>query len=273
MTFRPRQSPLIAASLLVLGAGACASRQAEDLAYIERPVEQLYLTGTDALERNRYLEAIQHFNEVERQHPYSEWAQRAQVMSAYTSYKQRDYEAAIAGARRYLDFNPASDSAPYAYYIIAISHFDQIVDVGRDQGTTESAKAALTDVVRRFPETDYARDAQLKLDMVNDQLAGKEMTVGRWYLREGQHVAALNRFRTVVADYATTSHSPEALYRLVEGYLTLGLTEEAKSAAAVLGHNHADTQWYADAYTLLAGQGVQVDEAPETRRKRFLGIF
>lgn len=265
---------LIAVMLVTTGAlSACGGRRSQDLAYVERPVEQLYLTGTESMERGRYEQAIAYFNEVERQHPYSEWASRSQIMSAYTSYEARRYDDAISSAQRYINLHPGNDTAAYAYYLIAISYFEQIVDVGRDQGITENAKAALLDVVNRFPDSDYARDARLKLDMVNDQLAGKEMAVGRWYLRNGQHLAAVNRFRTVVASFGTTSHAPEALYRLVEGYLTLGLTEEAQAAASVLGYNHPKTVWYADAYELLTGEGITLAVEPEAERKKFLGIF
>ena len=270
-----RQTRLIA--LLLAGTGvltACqTAKRNEELAYVERPVEQLYLTGTDAMERGRYDDAILYFNEVERQHPYSEWASRAQIMTAFTAYEARRYDEAITAARRYIELHPGNDETAYANYLIAICYFEQIVDVGRDQGTTEFAKSALTDVIRGYPDSDYAKDAQLKLDMVNDQLAGKELAIGRWYLRNNQALAAINRFRTVVTDYPTTSHSPEALYRMVEGYLTLGLVDEAQETAAVLGYNHPGSDWYADAYTLVTGQGASLDVIPAGQRRKFLGVF
>ncbi len=265
----------IAMSIALAGVlGACSSSgRSQDLAYVERPVEQLYLTGTEAFEKRRFAEAVQYFNEVERQHPYSEWASRSQIMTAYAHYQSRDFEEAIAAADRYLGLHPGSESAPYAYYLKAVSYFEQIMDVGRDQGITENAKAALLDVVRRYPDTDYAKDARIKLDMVNDQLAGKEMTVGRWYLRNDQHLAAINRFRTVVSDFGTTSHAEEALYRMVEAYLSLGLLQEAQEAAAVLGYNHPSSDWYASAYFLVTGEGGSLDVTPTGERKKFLGIF
>jgi outer membrane protein assembly factor BamD len=231
---------------------ACnSSRQARDLAYVERPVEALYNTGADEMDNRDYVSAIEYFNEVERQHPYSEWARRSTMMSAYASYRSRRYDDAVSTAQRYLSLNPAGQAAPYAYYLIALSYFQQIVDVGRDQKTTELARDALNDVVRRFPQTDYARDASVKLDMVKDQLAGKEMEIGRWYLDRNQHLAAVNRFKTVVDDYQTTTHTAEALHRLVEAYLSLGLRDQAVAAASVLSYNYPDSEWYEDSYALV----------------------
>ncbi len=250
---------------------ACQSRgRTERVAYVERPVEQLYKRATDELDDHDYSNAILLFNEVERQHPYSEWARRSSLMSAYASYSSRKYDDAILTSQRYLSLNPAGTGAPYAYYLISQSYFDQIMDVGRDQKTTELARAALLDVVRRFPETDYARDATIKLDMVYDQLAGKEMTVGRYYLRRNQHLSAVNRFRTVVKDYETTSHAPEALHRLVETYLSLGLKQEALAAGAVLGYNYPDSTWYRSSYRLLSGQGLDPEATTESQRRTWL---
>ncbi len=239
-----------------IGLSACSSnRQARDLAYVERPVEALYNAAAREMDRGDYISAIELFNEVERQHPYSEWARRATMMSAYASYRSRRYDDAVSTAQRYLSLNPAGQGAPYAYYLISLSYFQQIVDVGRDQKTTELARDALNDVVRRFPDTDYARDARIKIDMVNDQLAGKEMEIGRWYLRRNQHLAAVNRFKTVIDDYQTTSHTPEALYRLVEAYLSLGLRDQAVASASVLGYNYPNSQWYEDSYALVEEGG------------------
>ena len=250
---------LVCAALLVT---ACSSnRRARDLAYVERPVEALYNAAADELDSNDYVSAIQLFNEVERQHPYSEWARRSTLMSAYASYRARRYDDAISTSRRYLSLNPAGQGAPYSHYLIALSYFQQIVDVGRDQKTTELARDALNDVVRRYPGTDYARDAQIKIDMVQDQLAGKDMEIGRWYLRRNQHLAAVNRFKTVVDEYQTTTHVPEALYRLIEGYVSLGVMDQAIAAAAVLGHNYPDTEWYRDGYRLLDRMGMVKQEA------------
>lgn len=262
---------MLALPLLALALTACQNaRRDEQLAYVERPVEQLYSRATEELDKRDYDDAILLFNEVERQHPYSEWARRSSLMSAFASYESRRYDDAISTAQRYLSLNPAGQGAAYAYYLIAASYFDQIMDVGRDQKTTELAKAALNDVVRRYPGTDYARDATLKLDMVQDQLAGKEMEIGRWYLRRNQHLSAVNRFRTVVKDYDTTSHAPEALYRLVETYLSLGLKQEALASGAVLGYNYPETNWYRDAYRLLGNEGLDPEAASEAQKRTWL---
>ncbi|GAB5458709.1 MAG: outer membrane protein assembly factor BamD [Henriciella sp.] len=262
---------LILTPLFALAITACQnSRRAEELAYVERPVEQLYQRATEELDDRDYQNAIVLFNEVERQHPYSEWARRSTLMSAFASHEMRRYDDAISTAQRYLSLNPAGQGAPYAYYLISISYFDQIMDVGRDQKTTELAKAALTDVVRRYPETDYARDAEIKLDMVQDQLAGKEMEIGRWYLRRNQHLSAVNRFKTVVTDYETTSHTPEALHRLVETYLSLGLKQEALAAGAVLGYNYSESVWYRDSYRLLGNEGLDPTAASDAQKRTWL---
>ena len=268
----PIRTPLaLTASLLALSITACqAGNRNEEIAYVERPVERIYNLALTELDKRDYVEAVALFNEVERQHPYSEWARRSALMSAYASYEARRYDDAISTAQRFIALNPAADDAAYAYYLIGVSYFDQIVDVGRDQNTTELAKASLTDVVRRFPESDYARDAGLKLDMVEDQLAGKEMEIGRWYLRRNQHLAAVNRFRTVVKDYETTGHTPEALHRLVETYLSLGLKQEALAAGAVLGYNYPNSVWYRDSHRLLTGQGLDPDGVGEGQRRTFL---
>lgn len=255
--------------LVVAGAAAvataCAGRPREEVQFRERPVEQLYEEALQQLDRKYWAEAGVAFDEVERQHPYTEWARRAILMSAYSNYQANKYDEAIAAAQRFITLHPGNRSAPYAYYLIAMCYFEQILDVGRDQNTTLNAKNALLEVERRFPNSDYARDASLKLDMVNDQLAGKEMEVGRYYLRRDQYIAAANRFKTVVSEYQTTSHTPEALYRLVETYLALGVTEEATAAGAVLGYNFPGSPWYQDAYRLLKGQGLTPEESPEKR--------
>ena len=262
---------LLATSVSALVLTACQNNnRRQELAYVERPVEQLYARATDEMDKRDYDQAILLFNEVERQHPYSEWARRSSLMSAFAAYESRKYDEAVGTAQRYLSLNPAGQGASYAYYLIAVSHFDQIMDVGRDQKTTELARDALLDVIRRYPETDYARDATVKLDMVQDQLAGKEMTIGRWYLRRNQHLSAINRFRTVIKDYDTTSHAPEALHRLVEVYLSMGLKQEALAAGAVLGYNYPDTVWYGYSYRLLSGQGLDPEGATEVQKRTWL---
>ena len=263
---------LITSLMLALGVTACqsAATRNEQLAYVERPVERIYNLALAELDKGDYAESVALFNEVERQHPYSEWARRSALMSAFASYQARDYDQSIATAQRFISLNPAADDAAYAYYLIAVSYFDQIVDVGRDQNTTELSKAALTDVARRFPDSDYARDANLKLDMVQDQLAGKEMELGRWYLRRNQHLAAVNRFKTVVKDYETTGHAAEALHRLVETYLSLGLRQDALAAGAVLGYNYPDSDWYQMSYRLLSGEGMDPNLVDEAQKRTWL---
>lgn len=218
--------------------------------------EVLYNNGRTAFDEGNYKEAVNQFDEVERQHPYSEWAPRAQVMAAYAQYKGQKYDDAVLTLERFVKLHPGHESAPYAYYLIALCYYEQISDVGRDQGITQKAQKSLEDVVRRFPGTDYARDAQLKLDLVEDHLAGKEMMVGRYYLERHEYLSAANRFRYVIEHYQTTSHVPEALHRLVETYLELGVTDEAKRYAAVLGYNFPGSDWYQRSYALLEGKGA-----------------
>ncbi len=267
LSAKPIALVILAASLSLTGCQNKDKRK-QELAYVERPVEQLYNQAAGELDKRQYDKAILLFNEVERQHPYSEWARKAMVMTAYANYQSRDYDEAISAARSYISLHPGGTEAAYAYYLVALSQFDQIVDVGRDQETTELAKAALVDVMRRFPDSEYSRDAKIKLDMVNDQLAGKEMEIGRWYLRSNQTLAAINRFRTVIDDYDTTSHSPEALHRLVEAYLTLGLHAQALEAGATLGYNYPDSDWYKMSYSLLTDEGM--DPEAEATPKRTL---
>ena len=226
-------------------------------------MEVLYAVGLERLDQNRYAEAIQFFQEVERQHPYSPWSRRAILMQVYAHYQRNAYEDAIAAADRYIQLYPGSPQASYAFYMKAICYFEQIVDVGRDQAATGHALNSLTEVMRRFPDTQYASDARVKIDMVNDQLAGKEMEIGRWYLNRDQPLAAVGRFRRVIDTYQTTSHTPEALFRLVEAYLTLGLVQEAERNAAVLGANFPGSRWYSDAYGLVTNQGGQLEQEPQ----------
>jgi outer membrane protein assembly factor BamD len=235
---------------------------AREEAYTERPVDQLYRAGAQRLDSRKWNEAIDYFSEVERQHPYSEWSRRSILMQAYAHYQANEYEDSISDADRFIQLYPGSPNAAYAFYLKSICYFEQIMDVGRDQGSTRNALAALRDVVQRYPRSSYARDAKVKIDMVNDQLAGKEMAIGRWYLNQNQPLAAIGRFKTVIERYQTTSHTPEALYRLVESDLTLGLTDEAKRNGAVLGYNFPGDAWYSDAYKLLSKKGLQPDIAP-----------
>jgi outer membrane protein assembly factor BamD len=269
----PRQTQLtraIALALLAAGLSACGGvRNRADVQYVEEPATQLYNRGADFLDRGRYPQALRMFEEVERQHPYSSWARRAMLMEAYTHYRANQYDDAIENAQRFISLHPGNESAPYAYYLIAICHFERILDVGRDQGTTERALAALNDVVRRYPESPYARDARLKLDMVYDQLAGKEMAIGRFYLTRDQHLAAINRFRNVIENenFQRTSHVPEALHRLVEAYLSVGMIEEGQRMAAILGHNFPGSQWYERSYALMTDSGVAPVAQEEAERR------
>ncbi|MDR2856629.1 MAG: outer membrane protein assembly factor BamD [Novosphingobium sp.] len=243
----------LATSALVLTAG-CGGRGGKnrDTAYVARDVDTLYSAAKSRLDRGDARQAAALFDEVERQHPYSPWARRAQLMSAFSYYVARDYNKAIQSAQRFLSIHPGNRDAPYAYYLIALSYYEQISDVTRDQKITQQARQALTEVERRYPGTRYAADARLKLDLVNDHLAGKEMTIGRYYERSGKWVAATLRFRNVIDNFQTTSHAPEALYRLVESYLSLGVPEEAQKAAAVLRANYPDSDWYKRAYELMS---------------------
>jgi len=245
-------------------AGCAGNKPKPRLAYQERPVELLYNTGALRLDQRRWNEAVSYFQEVERQHPYSEWSRRSILMTAYAHYQANQYAEAIEGAERFIQLYPGNPSVVYAFYLKAICYFEQIVDVNRDQASTEQALNALREIVQRFPNTEYAADARLKIDMVNDQLAGKEMTIGRYYLKQGQTLAAIGRFKTVVDRYQTTSHTPEALYRLVEAYLTVGLDGEAKANGAVLGYNFPGDPWYSDAYRLLTNRGLQPAIEPKT---------
>jgi outer membrane protein assembly factor BamD len=228
-----------------------------DTAYVARDVESLYYTAKTRLDRGDTKMAAALFDEVERQHPYSPWARRAQLMSAFSWYAARDYNKSIEASRRFLAVHPGNRDAPYAYYLIALSYYEQISDVERDQSLTQNALSALREVERRYPRSEYAADARLKIDLVNDHLAGKEMEIGRFYQRTGKWIAAQVRFQNVVENYETTSHAPEALYRLAESSLALGVPQEAKKYAAVLGANYPGNEWYEKAYELIGEHAPQ----------------
>lgn len=237
--------------------GACSSFSGDPAEQIEKPVEVLYNEAADSLDNGDYFAASRLFEEVERQHPYSKWSTQAQLMAGYSYYKDQKYDEAILSLERFIELHPGNDNIDYAYYLRAISLYEQISDVRRDQEMTKEALLALQTVTRRFPNSDYARDARLKADLALDHLAGKEMEVGRYYLERGHLNAALKRFQIVVKEFQTTSHTPEALHRLVEGYLTLGLVDEATRVAAVLGHNYPGSRWYERSYALLDPQERQ----------------
>ena len=247
----------------------CATGDEE--AYVERSVEELYNEAMDSLLDDDLEAAATGFLEVERQHPYSVWATRAQIMSAYVYYQGNRYDEAIAAAERFVELHPGHRDAAYGYYLVAISHYEQISDVGRDQGSTARALQALEEVARRFPGSVYARDARLKIDLARDHLAGKEMTVGRYYLRRENPIAAIGRFRMVVEQYQTTSHTPEALHRLTEAYLALGVPNEAQTSAAVLGHNYPGSRWYQHSYALLVDSDLKPEVDEESWISRVFG--
>ena len=245
------------ALLAALTLAACGGDESEDLAYEERPVNELYNAAVDELESGNYRAAAPLFDEVERQHPYSIWARRAILMAAFCPYQVNDYDSAVIAAQRFIALHPGNPNVGYAYYLVALSFYEQITDVARDQRVTERALRGLEEVVRRFPDSEYARDARLKVDLTYDHLAGKEMLIGRWYLQRDQYVAAINRFRTVITRYQTTTHTAEALHRLSEAYMALGVVHEAQTAAAVLGYNYPGSEWYEYSYALLANDGLQ----------------
>ncbi len=250
---------VICAALLALA--ACGQRT-DSLAGLENQTpEEIFVLGEAELARGREDRAADLFSEIERLYPYSEWAKRAMMMSAFAYHTAGQYDDSRSAAQRYLDFYPADEDAAYAQFLVALSHYDQIVDVGRDQGQTFEALQALRATVERYPDSEYATSAALKFDLALNHLAGQEMEIGRYYLKRGHYTAAINRFRAVVEEYQTTSHTAEALHRLVEAYLSLGITDEAQSAGAILGHNFQGSDWYENSYALLTGEGLDAQEA------------
>ena len=261
--------PVLTFALLItaLGLVACSSDkaanddspQSQKNAQTEnlQSVEGMYNEAARLLDENRYESAARGFDQVEQQYPYSQWATRAQLMSAYAHYRDMSYDAAVLGLDRFIQLHPGNDNIAYAYYLRALSFYEQISDVRRDQKMTTLALDGLKQVVDRYPETRYARDAALKIDLTEDHLAGKEMEIGRYYQGREQYQAAINRFQTVVDDYETTTHVPEALHRLTESYLAMGIPSEARKTAAVLGHNYPDSDWYKDSYALITGENTR----------------
>ncbi|MDF1854375.1 outer membrane protein assembly factor BamD [Pseudooceanicola sp.] len=253
--FRAR---LAAPILLIAFLSACGGGQkkATELPLEDYTAEQIFGRGEYELNRRRYEDASGFFGEVERLYPYSNWAKRALIMNAYSQHKGQNYEESRAAAQRFLDVYPADEDAAYAQYLLALSYYDQIDEIGRDQGLTFQALQGLRAVIENYPDSEYARSAILKFDLAFDHLAAKEMEIGRYYLRRDHFSAAINRFRVVVEEFQTTTHTAEALHRLVEAYLSLGLTDEAQTAGAILGHNFRSTQWYEDSFKLLKGRGL-----------------
>lgn len=225
----------------------------EEKPYVEEKVAPLYNGAMNDLQQQDYKTAAKQFDQVELQHPYSVWATKAQLMAGYAYYQANDYDSAVVALDRFIRLHPGNRDIAYAYYLKALCYYERISDVGRDQSFTEDALTTLQDVVRRFPDSKYARDAKLKIDLTRDHLAGKDMAVGRFYLERGDYLAAINRFKTVVEKYQTTTHVPEALHRMVEAYTALGDMHEARRIAAVLGHNYPGSEWYVDSYALATG--------------------
>jgi outer membrane protein assembly factor BamD len=257
-------APLFAVALLA----GCGSGEEEE-EYVEATVESLYNDAMDLMLQQRLKQAAVMFGEVERQHPYSVWATKSQLMAAYAYYQASDYDDALNALDRFISLHPGNRDVAYAYYLRALSYYEQISDVKRDQKMTELALDAFVEVVRRFPNSKYARAARENINLTFDHLAGKEMNVGRYYLRNGEYLAAINRFRTVVDDYQETTHTPEALHRLVEAYVALGLRYEARRTAAVLGYNFPESSWYTDSYQLV--EGVEIGPAGEGDEGSFWG--
>jgi outer membrane protein assembly factor BamD len=255
---------LLALLVLVIPLGACSSWFGkDDTLPADQPADKLYNEGVYLLNRRQdYADASKKFEEVERQHPYSEWARKSLIMTAYSKYEARQYDDAITAARRYVTLHPGSPDAAYAQYLIGTSYYDQIPDITRDQGRTEKAIAALEEVTRKYPDSEYAMSAKNKVEVARDQLAGKEMMVGRYYQSRKDFTGAINRFKIVVTQYQTTRHVEEALMRLTESYMALGVVNEAQTAAAVLGHNFPDSRWYGDAYRLVRSGGLEPIENP-----------
>ncbi len=259
----------LAASLAVLALplGACGTGAVFDKffskeeAFVDEPADKLYNEGLFLMNNKKDIKAaVKKFDEVDRQHPYTDTARRSLLLSAYANYEAGDYDACIGAATRYVTLHPASPDSAYAQYLIAASHYDQIPDITRDQGRTERAISSLEEVVRKYPSSEYAGAAKKKLEGAKDQLAGREMNVGRYYLERRDYTGAINRFKTVVTQYQTTRHVEEALARLTEGYMAIGIIDEASTAAAVLGHNFPDSRWYKDAYNLVKSGGREPTE-------------
>jgi outer membrane protein assembly factor BamD len=250
---------------LLLPAGGCSLLQKEDELIADDPADRLYNEGLYLLNNKKdYKAAAKKFDEVDRQHPYSEWARKSLLMSAYAYYEAKEYEDCINSAKRFVTLHPGSSDAAYAQYLVGSSYYDQILDISRDQQRSEKAITALDEVVRKYPDTEYAISAKKKIEMARDQIAGKEMEIGRYYMKKRDFTGAINRFKVVVTQYQTTRHVEEALMRLTEAYLSLGILPEAQTAAAVLGHNFPDSSWYKEAYGLVRSAGGEPSENKES---------
>lgn len=251
----------VSAGIALTGCGDYRSVERGNINYENFTAEQIFERGEYDLAQNDADLAARNFSEVERLYPYSDLAKRAVIMQAFAHHRARNYEESRSAAQRYIDFYPADEDAAYAQYLLALSYYDQIDAVGRDQGLTFQALQALRGVIERYPDSEYVSTSILKFDLAFDHLAAKEMEIGRYYLKRDHFPAAINRFRVVVEDFETTTHTAEALHRLVESYLSLGLTNEARTAGAILGHNFRGTSWYEDSYKLLTGRGLTLEAA------------
>jgi len=261
LTGRPRWAQWLLLASLAVPLGACSLFNKDDAVTPDAPPDKLYNEGVFLLDRRKdYNDAAKKFEEVERQHPYSDWARKSLLMTAYAKYEAREFDESISAARRYVTLHPGSPDAAYAQYLIGSAYYDQIPDATRDQGRTEKAIAALEEVIRKYPDSEYASSAKHKIEVARDQLAAKEMLIGRAALEKRQFAGAINRFKVVVTQYQTTRHVEEALMRLTEAYMALGVVQEAQTAAAVLGHNFPDSRWYQDAYKLVKSGGFEPAE-------------
>ena len=258
---------------LLLAFSNCSTNKTQVTEEQKIPAEQIYEEAMDLLTNGKYGSAVLVFNKLERLHPYSIWSTRAQLMSVFSHYKAGKYDDAVLAGERYIQLHPASQEVPYAYYLIAMSYYQRISDFKRDQAATELALDSLNQVISRFPSTDYAADARLKVDLVYANLAGSEMEIGRYYQTKKQFLAAINRFSGVVKNYQTTSYVPEALFRLVESYLSLGLLQEAEKTAAVLGYNYPDSSWYKEAFKLIKGKPEVEKKTPSFFSRVYNKIF
>ncbi len=245
-----KKTPLALSLFVAFGLlSGCASTSAEDKE--PQTAEEVYNRAYELLEQTSYKKSAETFEKVEIEHPYSKWATQAKIMSAYAYYKNKDYDSAIINIDRFIKFHPGNKDIPYAYYLKALCYYEQIMPVEKDQSNSMKALEAFRQVAVRFPDTEYAKDAEFKMALANDHLAGHEMEIGRYYLSQENYLSALNRFSDVVNKYQTTTHIEEALYRQVEIYTIIGLPEEAALSAKVLEHNYPQSKWSERAQKLL----------------------
>ena len=255
---KSRALPLIIALIIFLFSSCSESQDGlENSVSEDRAAQQIFNSGERELLRRRYSDAAEKFKEVERLYPYSDWAKRALIMQVYSFHKDKEYENVVSAANRFIEFHPNDKDTPYAYYLIGLSYYDQVLAIGRDQKLTQEAIKIFELIIKEYPDSEYASNSQIKFDFLKNQLASKEMEVGRYYLKRSHYVSAINRFRGIIEDFPTTSQVPEALHRLVEAYLSLGLTDEAQTAGAILGYNYKSNEWYERSFELLRSKGLK----------------